>query len=143
MGFPGEKCAAAIATDLVAFHRPPPPPFRPSEQIQVGLGVTLGTGTEVCVCVGGGIRRSVSLPLGSLKQAGLRSGVGLSFFLFPSSGWWRWWCGGRWGVSVRVCPGRISFSLLKPMPAFVSQLDLVEIPRIGLFRDLVTVIRNV
>lgn len=26
MGFPGEKCAAAIATDLVAFH-PRPPPF--------------------------------------------------------------------------------------------------------------------
>lgn len=41
MGFPGEKRAAAIATDLVAFHFPP---FRPSEQIQVGLGVTLGAG---------------------------------------------------------------------------------------------------
>lgn len=49
-----------LATDLVAFHFLP----RHSEQIQVGLGVMLGTGEERK-------RPAVSPPLGDVQQAGL------------------------------------------------------------------------
>lgn len=61
MGFPGEKPPQLLlATDLVAFHFLP----RHSEQIQVGLGVTLGTGEER-------ERRAVYQPLGNTQLAGL------------------------------------------------------------------------
>lgn len=93
MGFPGEKRAAAIATDLVAFHFPP---FRHSEQIQVGLGVTLGAGWGAA-----GVRRgrSVLLLLDSLEQARLE----LVFLSFSPLCWVVvLFCGPRWWVGVRA-----------------------------------------
>lgn len=73
-----------LATDLVAFHFPPH-----SEQIQVGLGVTLGIGIQR-EREGEYGRQAVSLPLDGLKKAGLHPRAVFYFFLFLFSGWW-WW----------------------------------------------------
>lgn len=120
-----ETLQLLLATDLVAFHFPPH-----SEQIQVELGVALGTGARGV----GKERMAVSLLLDCRKQAGLHPGVGFSFFLFPSSGWC-WWCWIADGfVCVSVQAGIFSIFLPKSTPTFASLLDLAEVPRIGLLR---------